>query len=170
LFAYYKERVDKAYQHLPGTLRIFPKSVFPLATFNFGPAVRTFIHRDVMNCPFGWCAIHALGLYDPQKGGHIILWEPKLVIEFPPASTILIPSATITHSNIAISSTEQRASFTQYCQGGLFRWVDNGFRLEEVLKLEDFEEYKRICKLKETRWEMGLGLLPTVSEVVNGIH
>jgi hypothetical protein len=59
----------------------------------------------------------------------------QLVIEFPPGSTILIPSSILSHSNTAVDDQEHRYSFTQYAAGGLFRWVDNGFRtLDSPLK------------------------------------
>ncbi|KAF8176788.1 hypothetical protein BJ912DRAFT_857245 [Pholiota molesta] len=64
------------------------------------------------------------------KGGHLILWEPRLVVEFPPGSLLLIPSATITNSNTPVAPNEARASFTQYAPGGLFRYVGYGFRLK----------------------------------------
>lgn len=154
------------YRALPHLKPNFPRSIFACATFNFGPYVCTFKHRDVLNCPFGWCAIQALGKFDPTKGGHIILWDAKVVIEFPPGSTILIPSATVAHSNLPIAPGERRASFTQYCAGGIFRWVDNGCRLESKLAEEDPEEYRRICGLKAGRWVEGLKLFSTLDELL----
>jgi hypothetical protein len=68
-------------------------SVFSTATFNFGPRTITFPYIDFGNLAWGWCAITALGLFDPNLGGHLILWDLKLIIRFPPGSTILIPSA-----------------------------------------------------------------------------
>lgn len=124
----------------------------------------TFKHRDVLNCPFGWCAVQALGRFNATKGGHLILWELKLIIEFPSASLILIPSATFTHSNIPVAEGDERASFTQYCAGGLFRYVEYGFRREKQLKKEDTELYSEICKLRPRKWEMGLSLLSTLDE------
>lgn len=57
-----------------------------------------------------------------------MLWPLKLVIEFPPGATILIPSAAIEHSNMPISPGETRLSITQFTAGALHRWVDNGFQ------------------------------------------
>ena len=108
----------------------FNNSVFSTAAFNFGPNVWTFKHQDSANCLFGWCAIQALDHFDPKAGGHLILWDLKKVIEFPPGALILIPSATMTHSNVPVQPGNSRVSFTQYCAGGLFRYVDNGFRTE----------------------------------------
>ncbi|KAJ7084526.1 hypothetical protein B0H15DRAFT_748768, partial [Mycena belliarum] len=122
-------------------------------------------HRDIMNLPFGMCAVQALGRFDPTKGGHLVLWELKLLIEFPPGALILLPSATITHSNVPVQAGDQRTSFTQYTGGGLFRYVDNGFRTERELKAQDSVEYARICAAKEGRWAMGLGLLSKVDDL-----
>ncbi|KAJ7204886.1 hypothetical protein B0H12DRAFT_1080432 [Mycena haematopus] len=66
----------------------------------------------------------------------------------PTGSTILIPSAAILHSNIPIGAGERRYSFTQYTAGGLFRWVEHGFRTVEAyfasLTQEKREEEKAL--------------------------
>ncbi|KAJ3764384.1 hypothetical protein EV360DRAFT_9676, partial [Lentinula raphanica] len=85
-------------------------------------------HRDFLNWPFGWCAITALGRFDPTRTGQLILWELRLVVDFPPAATVLIPSAVITHSNTPVAVDDTRISFTQYTAGPIFRWVENGCR------------------------------------------
>ncbi|KAJ7937906.1 hypothetical protein B0H13DRAFT_1580401, partial [Mycena leptocephala] len=66
--------------------------------------------------------------FDPDFGGHLVLWDLKLVIRFPPGATILIPSAIVRHSNVPIRPDERRCSFTQYTAGGLFRWIRDGFK------------------------------------------
>ena len=106
----------------------FERSVWSAATVNFGPQTMCVPHLDSMNLACGWCAIIALGNYNPDQGGHLILWDLGLVIRFPPGSILLIPSALIYHSNVAIQDGESRCSFTQYTAGGLFRWVDQGFQ------------------------------------------
>lgn len=108
--------------------RNFPGSVFAACTFNFGPRTVCASHIDFANLAWGWCAITALGNFDPDLGGHLILWDLRLVIRFPPGSTILIPSALIRHSNVPIQAHEYRGSFVQYTAGGLFRWIRNGFQ------------------------------------------
>jgi hypothetical protein len=127
--------------------------------------VSTFRHRDVLNLPFGWCAIQPLSAFDPTKGGHLVLWDLELVIEFPPGALILIPSATMAHSNIPVQEGEQRASFTQYIAGGIFRYVDNGFRTAEEFEQEDPEGFARSEAQKEGRWQMGLDLWSTLDEL-----
>ncbi|KAF9472356.1 hypothetical protein BDN70DRAFT_818808 [Pholiota conissans] len=167
LYSYYKDHLDPLYDHQPDLKRIFPArlSVFPTAAFNFGPNAWTYKHRDVTNCAFGWCAIQALGDFDAEKGGHLVLWELKLVVEFPAGALVLLPSAVITHSNIPVAEGDKRMSFTQYAPGGLFRYVDHGFRLEKDLKKEDPELYQDVLRLQPKRWEMGLGLLSMVEEL-----
>ncbi|PBK79757.1 hypothetical protein ARMGADRAFT_1040562 [Armillaria gallica] len=62
---------------------------------------------------------------------HDATLDLKLVIDFPPSSTILIPSAILKHSNMTIMRGERRYSFTQYSVGGLFHWVDYGHQTSE---------------------------------------
>ncbi|KAJ7732882.1 hypothetical protein B0H16DRAFT_1328511 [Mycena metata] len=138
------------------TPRPFARSVFASATFNLGPHAWTFKHRDVLNLPFRWCPITAFGDFDPTQGGHLVLWDLKLVIEFPHGSTILIPSATLAHSNIPVAKTEYWVSFTQYSAGGLFRYVDNDFMTEAELAESNPEEYRENLASKEARWRWGL--------------
>jgi hypothetical protein len=123
-----------------------------------------------VNLPFGWCAITALGNFDPTLGGHLVLWDLKLVIEFPPGSTILIPSATLRHSNVAIRQGETRYSFTQYTAGGLFRWVDNGFqcaasRASGLTKGQMKEHIRREDRQGIERWQMGINLFSTLNDL-----
>ena len=158
-----------AVERATGESRNFAGSVFACASMNFGPSVRSFKHRDPSNLAFGWCAITALGNFDPTKGGHLILWDLRLAIEFPPGSTILIPSATLTHSNIAIQCHEARQSFTQYSAGGVFRWVDNGCKTEAELKASDEGAYDRMMASKETRWKMGLGMYSRLEDLLENV-
>ncbi|KAJ7889895.1 hypothetical protein B0H14DRAFT_2336659, partial [Mycena olivaceomarginata] len=150
---------------LPPLHRPFPKSVFSCAAFNFGPNAWTFKHRDVCNLPFGWCAIQALGHFDPTRGGHLVLWDLKLVVEFPPGALILLPSATVSHSNVPVQPGDERASFTQFTAGGIFRFVDNGFQTLAQLAAADPGELARLTARRDRRWEEGLELLSTIEEL-----
>ena len=111
----------------PALWRPFPNSAFGTITFNFGPSVCTVPHKDYKNLSWGWCAVTSFGNYDSKKGGHLILWDLKIAVEFPPHSTILIPSAIIEHSNTAIQPGERRQTITQYNSAGIFRWIAYGF-------------------------------------------
>lgn len=164
-YNYYKTQLDKLFNQMTNLPRIFSKSVFPSAAFNIGPKVYTRSHRDLKNCPFGWCTVQALGRFDPTKGGHLIVWELGLAIEFPAGSTILLPSATLTHSNISVAEEEERASFTQFCHGGLFRWVDYDFQTEKNLQATAPGLYAEVCRLRHERWTLGLSLLSTMGEL-----
>ncbi|KAJ7080158.1 hypothetical protein B0H15DRAFT_787379, partial [Mycena belliarum] len=170
VYNYYKKCDAALHKHLPHLQRNFEKSIFSCATFNFGPNVWTFKHRDILNLPFGMCAVQALGPFDPTKGRHLVLWELKLVIKFPPGALILIPSATMTHSNVPVQAGDQRSSFTQYTVGGIFCYVDNGFRTEAEIAVQDPEGYDRICAEKGTRRAMGLGLLSRVEDLLEDVH
>jgi hypothetical protein len=85
-----------------------------------------------MNFAYGWCSVTPLGDFDPDLGGHFVLWDFKLAVRFPPGSTILIPSALFTHSNASIQKNEKRYSIVQYAAGGLFRWAKRGFMTEKA--------------------------------------
>ncbi|KAJ7862608.1 hypothetical protein B0H14DRAFT_3863084 [Mycena olivaceomarginata] len=175
VFALWVPRLYQHYHNNDQKLRIkhpdlrhpFVGSIFSCAAFNFGPNVWTFKHRDVLNLAFGWCAIQALGQFDATKGGHLILWDLKLVIEFPMGALVLIPSATLSHSNVPVQPGDTQASFTQFTSGGLFRYVDNGYRTEGEVAEADPEEYARLVEEKQSRWEMGLEMFSTIDEVVN---
>ncbi|XP_006459826.1 hypothetical protein AGABI2DRAFT_67159, partial [Agaricus bisporus var. bisporus H97] len=110
--------------------RISKKSVFASHCLNTGSSVVTMPHRDSMNLAHGWCAIVALGHFDHVMGGHLVLHELKLIIQFPAGSAALIPSAAITHSNVMLKPGDKRASITFYTRGGLFRFVDNDFKMQ----------------------------------------
>jgi hypothetical protein len=111
----------------PSLQRTF-NTVFASTTYNFGPNVVCDFHYDHLNWAPGICAVTSGGTYDYKKGGHMVLKEAKLVIEYPPCTTILFSSATIMHGNSPIQPGESRISMTQYTAGGLVRWVDYGFR------------------------------------------
>ncbi|KAF8163730.1 hypothetical protein B0H34DRAFT_696626 [Crassisporium funariophilum] len=168
LYRHYRMHMEKL-EGRTGITCNFVGSIFACATINFGPRVCTFKHRDSLNLPFGWCAILALGKFDPTLGGHLILWDTKTVIEFPPGSTILIPSATMSHSNVPVQERESRVSFTQYTAGGIFRYVDNDFRTEKEFEAEDKNGYEAMCELKKTRWKMGVSLFSSMDELLESI-
>ena len=128
MFNHYQECLNALLD--PRLKHIFPKCIFPAAALNFGPKVCSFRHRDVLNCSYDWCVIYAFGNFNPVAGSHLYLQDLGIVVEFPPNSLALIPSATVEHLNSPIAKDEERVSFTLFCGGGLFWWVDNGFRTE----------------------------------------
>ncbi|KAF8195981.1 hypothetical protein K438DRAFT_1968448 [Mycena galopus ATCC 62051] len=82
----------------------------------------------------------------------------KLIIRFPPGSTILIPSALMRHSNTSIQTHETRFSFTQYTSAGIFRFIENGFQSDKAVYsggLSHMDHAARIAARK-SRWLEGL--------------
>ncbi|KAJ6450818.1 hypothetical protein C8R47DRAFT_1329827 [Mycena vitilis] len=112
-FSFYVESMGRFHRHYPDLHRPFTNGIFSACTFNLGPRTCALGHRDFVNFALGWCPIIAFGNFDYKKGGHLILWDCKLIIEFPPGCTILIPSAAVFHSKIPIAPHEHRYSFTQ---------------------------------------------------------
>lgn len=88
------------------------------------------------------------------------------MVEFPPGSTVLIPSAILSHSNVDIREGERRYSFTQYAPGGLFRWVEHGFKNKEryFSNLKGAQLEAELDR-EAGRWVTGLSLIPTVDKL-----
>jgi hypothetical protein len=160
LHSYYKSTLNRLHKWDKGLKRNFLPVllVFAAATFNFGPATVTLPHLDFANLAWGWCAITALGHFDPDQGRHLILWDLMLIIRFPPGSTILIPSALMRHSNCSILPGEKRFSFTQFTAAGIFRFVDNDFRTDRAVNesgLTASQKAERV-EARKNRWVEGL--------------
>jgi hypothetical protein len=95
--------------------------------------------------------------------GHYNTWSWK----FLPRSLILIPSATLIHTNIPVGKGEKCAVITQFCFGEVFHLIDNGFKIEAQLKEQDFEKHKHITMLKKSQWVHGLRLYKTLDELID---
>lgn len=134
--------------------------MFAGAHFNFGPQTCTHRHTDHLNIVYGGCPIFAIGDFDAKLGGHLVLWDLKLCIEFPPGSVIILPSALIEHSNLPVQAGETRMSFAQYSAAGIFRWVHNGFKsdldFQQTSSAAELAEWKRA---KGEHWRRGLDML-----------
>lgn len=162
LYEYYSQTLELLVGSDPNLKRPFQRSVFSAVTYNLGPRIVCYPHNDISNLPFGWCALTALGNFDHIKGGHLVLWDCGMVIQFPSGSTILFPSALISHSNTEIAMGEKRYSFTSYTAGGLFRWVDLGFKTMDSFKASlNRQEKSEFEKSLALRWAWGLSLFRT---------
>ncbi|KAL0571335.1 hypothetical protein V5O48_010633 [Marasmius crinis-equi] len=166
LCLYYASTMAAVLERYPQLSLPFQGCVFAAFAVNFGPQTVCLPHRDTKNLAFGWCAITALGNFNWRKGGHLVLWDLCLVIEFPPGATIFIPSALVCHFNTAIQPHEERYSFTCYTSGALFRWVDHGFRPETDYKKTP--EAKLNAEQDSTRRERGFSLFSTLDELKKG--
>ncbi|KAL0570015.1 hypothetical protein V5O48_011945 [Marasmius crinis-equi] len=148
LHALYRKVLDKIVDDNPNLHPNFDRCCFAAATLNMG-RVFTRRHLDHLNLYCGLCSVSPTGTFDYTKGGHLVLWDLKLIIEVPPGCTVLFPSALIEHSNIPIGRNEERSSFVQYSASGLFRWVNNGCMSNKSFKerasekqLQAWEEHK----------------------------
>ncbi|KAF8195153.1 hypothetical protein K438DRAFT_1545717, partial [Mycena galopus ATCC 62051] len=126
IFSDYHTTKQTLLQKNPHLRHTFARSLFAAVTANLGPVSVSPPTPTEATRQTG-CLISALGEFDPDKGGHLVLWDYDLVIRFPPGCSILIPSAVVTHSNTPIQDGDERFSLIQYSTGSLFRWVNNGF-------------------------------------------
>lgn len=143
----------------------FPGSAFPMVTFNLGPCTITLPHRDGANLAGGWCTITALGSFDCEKGGRLVLWELGLAVRFPAGSTVAIPSAIVTHSNTSIQAGETRMSMTQYFSGHLCRYVENDFRPDSEVQ-QDPAEWQRVLGSRRS-WKEWLAKFSKVGDFLD---
>lgn len=141
IYKHYIETLAKLKARYPG-LKPLHDSAFPAISFNLGPQTATFEHTDHQNYAGGLCAVTAMGDFDPKVSGHLYLAELKLVVEFPPGSTILLPSSLIHHGNTALKTTDRRYSCTSFAAGGLFRLVDQQFVLQEDMTKAQLKRFK----------------------------
>jgi hypothetical protein len=166
LFAFYQAQMALLATWKPAMRRNFAGSVFAACTFNFGPHAICARHLDFANLSWGWCAITALGDFDTDLGGHLILWDLRLVIRFPAGATILLPSALIQHSNVPIQPHEYRASFAQYTAGGLFRWVRNGFKTDVDFQSSSTPEERTARRVEDDRrWAQGMKMFSVIDDL-----
>lgn len=119
-------------------------------------------HADTGNLAAGGCPVTSGGDYNPKLGGHMVLFSLGIAVEFPPGSTIIIPSSTLPHGNTAIQPGETRVSFTQYCAGGLHRWVEYGY---QSVKSCTKEIRERMASETSSRWLVALNRFSKVDEL-----
>ncbi|KAE9393769.1 hypothetical protein BT96DRAFT_967126 [Gymnopus androsaceus JB14] len=138
-FGLYQSNLEMLFASNACLIHWFGKSVFASVSFNMGPYTVSWPHTNDHNLV--------------SCGGHLVLWDLGLIIHFPPGSTILIPSALLTHSNIPISSNEIRYSIIQYSSAGLFRWVYNSFKSDKEF-------------MENSRWGNGLGMFSLWDDIL----
>ncbi|KAL1739527.1 hypothetical protein HDZ31DRAFT_49244, partial [Schizophyllum fasciatum] len=118
------------------------------------------------NLSYGFCSITALGRFDPDLGGHIVIREFKTVVRFPPGSSIAIPSAIVTHYNTGIAKGETRFSVTQYTSGAIFRFVEHGYQLDDQFYQSlDAAGVEQAKKDNEARWRRGVSMLSRLPQL-----
>ncbi|KAL0568198.1 hypothetical protein V5O48_013790 [Marasmius crinis-equi] len=164
-YAYYKSSMEQLKATIPEFKPNFERSMFACITCNFGPQVCTSCHTDAKNCPHSMCAITAVGVFDPTQGGHLVLRDLKIILEFPPGCTILLPSAILRHENTPVQEGETRYSVTQYSAGGIFRYQEYGNRTSEQLRRQDKVLYDKLMGERGKRWKKMTDMFVTLDEV-----
>lgn len=129
---------------------------------NAGPKAVSDWHRDCANLAWGQCVIFVTGRFNHEKGGHLLLREPKVIMELQRGDIAFIPSAVITHRNLPIASDESRKSLVFYTGGGMFRWLAQGGKAVKDMALEDKECLEHG---NAERWKLGLSFFPTLGEL-----
>ncbi|KAJ3805289.1 hypothetical protein F5876DRAFT_52100 [Lentinula aff. lateritia] len=168
-YAEYRDTNDEIQRRQHELQANFPNTVFAATTFNLGPRSFSPPHMDPDNRASSWCADTNMGPFDPDKGGHLVLWDLGLIIRFPPGSTILFPSALITHSTLPIQAHESRYAMIQYSSGGLFRWYNNGFQSDKsFLEKATAEELTEREALRASRWKLGLQKFTRWADICRG--
>ncbi len=163
LYNYYAKNFASLRNSQPELKLPIDTSIFTSISFNLASQVVVSEHKNFKNLAYGLCAICALGNFDPKLSDHFILWELKLLIDFPAASIIIIPS-TFSHGNVGLQVGETRYSLIQYSAGGLFHWVKYGFRKWEKFKKDDPKKTRAEWSARPTGWQEVLGLFCNISE------
>ncbi|KAJ7164859.1 hypothetical protein C8R43DRAFT_850218, partial [Mycena crocata] len=97
--------------------RNMPYGIFTAATFHLGSHPWKTPDNDLA-C--GWASFLALGDYDWHGGGHLILWDFNLVIEFRPGETLLFPRALVRYSFVPVANTETQYTLIQFTPAPVF--------------------------------------------------
>lgn len=160
----YQENMDTLLANHHEFGRPISNTVFAVASFDFSPNAISFEHTDSGNKANGPCPIFCSGKFNPRKGGHLVLRQLKLVVEFPAGCIAVIPSAVLKHGNTSIQAGECRESFTQYAAGGLFRWVQYGFRSWKSLAADEDRLAEELNR-REVHWVQALEKFSTVSSL-----
>lgn len=97
----------------------------------------------------------------------MVLLDFNLIIEFPPGSTILLPSSVVRHGNTPIAENETRYSFTMFVPGPLLRSAQHNFRPKRRLSKR---EKDRLYGEGNERWLEALDMFSKVHELEEDIH
>ncbi|KAE9390710.1 hypothetical protein BT96DRAFT_833096, partial [Gymnopus androsaceus JB14] len=157
MFAEYKQNDEELRCWKPSLRKNFRNTVFAATTFNLGPRSTTDDHVDHGNYAPGGCAISCVGPFDDCHGGELVLWNLGIILRFPAATSVIINSALIRHSNLPIQAGERRYSITQYSAGALFRFRYNGFQNDkDLLARASPKEKEQWVKENTQRWQGAL--------------
>ena len=167
LHEYYNTMLNGLCAHNPSITRPFDQSPFAVTQFipdTASTALKEEGKLDPEPTPT-WCAHVALGNYDPTTGGHVVLWDLKALVEFPPGCVVLLPSTALRPER-PITTTlggpgELRRSFTQFTPRELLRWVERGNQGQEAFKSGGGVEVG-----PEEEWRKDVGRISRWAELV----
>ena len=164
---YYKGTLHATSPLIYDGQRISKHLQFACCTLNVGDQCVCFAHVDSLNLAGGLCLVSPFGSFDSTRGGHLILHDLKLALEVPPGSSVLFPSAIITHENIPIRDGELRQSITAFTPGSLFQWVDNGFSsVRSLSRSKDSKQHRRKHLVSSpTLWRIMVSRFPHISTI-----
>lgn len=167
IYGDYVDLVESLEATHPNLHRPIPRCVFMGRTRNYGSrrAAQTVEHLDMANKANGICPIISSGDFNPKTGGHLSLPQLKLLIEFPPGTFILIPSASLIHGNVPVLPGEHRDSMTMFTAGGLFRWIEYGGRTEKTMRAEDPQAWREELEKRKTRWSEQIDQFSTLDSL-----
>lgn len=81
-------------------------------------------------------------------------------MEFPPGAGVIVPSASVVHSNVPIAADETRHSATFFTAAGILRWYFNGLmNNNEFLARASPSEIDAWNIYKKNLWQFGMDML-----------
>ncbi|KAK6966336.1 hypothetical protein R3P38DRAFT_2569854, partial [Favolaschia claudopus] len=148
-------------------------SVFSAATVELGGPHRNRSDWRGNIPPFEaafWSIVTAAGTFRSLHGGHIILWDLGLVIQFPAGSSILIPTGIVRYSFVDVGPTEERYSIIQWAGSGVRRFVENGYKSDVEFAREASEEQHIMRENRRIDSHVqAADLFPLVRDVQEGV-
>jgi hypothetical protein len=125
------DRLSRLYKEVPSLMQGLPfhSSIYPACTFHFGPQSVSCTQQDMPGFPR---AMSALGDFDDVRGGHLVLVDHDLAIQFPSGTSIVI-SSTTRYRIAAVSAGEHHYTLTQYFPTSLVNYIErNGMPTEDA--------------------------------------
>ncbi|PPR01054.1 hypothetical protein CVT24_000593 [Panaeolus cyanescens] len=179
LFGYYHKQISLLHTHFPHLKWPFYHSIWLNATFHFDSIVNpnnisspspSQLDQYTSHFTSGWAALTPLGHFNHHTGGHIVLHDLKIAIELPAGATLLLPTALLKNSlaPIGVDSEkgERRASFVQFCDRRLFRYVEN----MDGMRSSNDSEGERVVKACDlqlgAKRDLGMALWSTMEDLL----
>ncbi|KAJ7698098.1 hypothetical protein B0H17DRAFT_927746, partial [Mycena rosella] len=115
---------------------------------------------DDWDMMWAWRGLTALGHYDTDSDGELILWDEKKVITFPAGVMFLFPSAFMQYFFTRIAPWER-----QYSKAGLFRYAESGFMSEKNFEATAWQSAHEACnKVRDAHLATALNMYSPISE------